>query len=73
MSVYTERHAIPQVIVQEVTEEGTLGNEIRDEREGKDGIVRSVQATLHMDLGQAQAVYDWLDKQISEIKKQKDK
>lgn len=66
VSIYTERQAIPQVIVQRL-EGGELGDEILDEREGKDGIVRVVQATLHMSIPQARAIQEWLAKNIAEI------
>ena len=69
MSVYTERNAIPQVVVHSLSEDGKLGDEILEKRETKDGVVRSVLATLHMNLRQSVAVRDWLSLQIDEIKK----
>lgn len=71
MSVYTERHAIPRVVVQELSDDGTLGAEILEKRESKDGVVREVQATLHMDLAQAKAVQEWLTKQIEQMEVRK--
>jgi hypothetical protein len=67
MSVYTERPAIPRMIVHELSEEGVLGTEVIDRREGKDGIVRVVQTTLHLDLANARALRDWLDHQIATV------
>ena len=64
VSVYTERPAIPQKVVQAVSPEGQLGEELTDEREGRQGIVRSVQATLHMNLEQAKALHEWLGQHI---------
>src|SRR5690606_2141802 len=68
MSVYTERHAIPQVVVQKVVG-GVLGDEVTEKREGKDGVIRSVQATLHMDYSQAKAISQWLSSQIEQLEK----
>lgn len=67
MSVYTERAPIPQVVVQEVGEDGVLGSEILDQRESKVGVIRSVQATIHMDVPQARAIYEWIGRQLQEI------
>lgn len=69
MSIYTERNPIPQVVVQTISEEGLLGEEISEKREGKTGVIRSVQATVHMDLPQAKAIYEWLGKQIQALEK----
>jgi hypothetical protein len=69
MSVYTERNPIPQVVVQELSDEGILGAEILDKRESKVGVVRSVQATIHMDVPQARAIYEWIGRQLQEIEK----
>jgi len=64
MSVYSERSAIPQEVVYKLNPDRTLGDEIEGKRDGKEGIVRSVQATLHMDIDQAKGIRDWLDSQI---------
>ena len=64
VSVYTERVTIPQLVVHELTEDGVLGSEIIDEREGKVGVTRIVQATLHMNLEQSKALHKWLGEQI---------
>jgi len=67
MSIYTERNAIPQVQVFNITDEGALGEELPESREGKVGVVRSVQTSLHLSLGQAKSIHDWLGKQIEQI------
>jgi len=69
VSFYTERNSIPQVVVHELSDEGAVRGEIVDEREGKDGIVRIVQTTLHMTLDQAKAINKWLGERIREIEK----
>lgn len=66
MSVYSERAAIPQSITHELDDDGKLGDELEDERTGKEGIVRCVQATLHFDIGGARAMKQWLDRQIKD-------
>lgn len=65
MSVYSERSAIPQEVVYKLNPDGTLGDEVEQFRRGKEGIVRSVQATLHMDIDQAKGIRDWLTSQIN--------
>ena len=67
VSVYTERPAIPQRVVQTISPEGRLGEELTEEREGKEGVVRVVQATLHMNLDKAKALHEWLGRNISQI------
>lgn len=71
VSLYTERNPIPQVVVHSMTEmpdgSSKLGEEIAGRREGKSGVVRVVQATLHMNLDQAMAVHEWLGEQIKAL------
>lgn len=74
VSVYTERNPIPTVVYHQVTDLGEgkveLGGEILDKREGRQGIVRVVQCTLHMNLAQAKILNEWLAKHISDVEKQ---
>lgn len=63
MAFYTERPAIPQSMVHEIGP-GGLGTEIREDREGKDGVVREVDCNLMFDLNTARNIRTWLDQQI---------
>ena len=40
---YSERGAIPQIMVHDITEAGQVGAERQDERVGKKGVVREVE------------------------------
>lgn len=78
VSIYTERNPIPTLVVHEMNdlESGLshLGPEVPDLREGRKGVVRIVQATLHMSLNQAKSIHEWLGGHIStleEIEKKK--
>lgn len=64
MSVFNERRPIPKQTVHPVTEDGTIGLEILDERLSRDSIIRSVEATLLMDIPTAKIIYEWLRKHI---------
>lgn len=62
MSIYTERPTIPKVVVHNLDDNGKLLDEV--DREGKVGMERIVQATLHMNLEQAKAIATWLEQQV---------
>ena len=68
LSVFCERVPIPRTVVHRVQsvdgESGVLGEEIVERREGREGVVRVVQATLHMDVANAKAIYEWIGKQL---------
>lgn len=67
VSVYSERAAIPQVIANEISTEGVLGDEIASAREGKEGVVRLVHFGMHMSIDEAQALRDWLTSKLDEF------
>ena len=59
MSLFCERQPIPRQIAHKF--DGLeLGPEILSERLSRDAIIRSVDATLIMDLNTAEAMYSWL-------------
>lgn len=68
-ALYSERSPIPQVTVHPVNADGTLGDEIREERRGKQGIIRDVEVGLLMDLQAAQNFQKWLGDQITQLQK----
>lgn len=67
VSVYTERAPIPQKVTFEWNDDGSLGDEKVDEREGLEGVVRSVETTLHMTPKQARSLHQWLGDQIDTL------
>ena len=73
VSVYSERAPIPRTVVYEAVDLGNerqeVGQELVDRREGRDGVVRVVQATLHMDLAKAKVFNKWLGNHIKEVEK----
>lgn len=64
LAFYVERPAIPLSIVHELNQEGSLAGELRDEREGKEGIVREVDCNIMIDLNTAKTIRGWLDQQV---------
>ena len=60
MAVYSERPAIPQAHVQDITPEGTLSQP--HDSEGKEGIVRELDVDLMMTKQTAIELRDWLDR-----------
>jgi hypothetical protein len=69
MSPYNERNPIPQSSVQEVKPDGTLGDEIRERRVARDGMVREIEVDIYMNLGVAKSLRTWLDGKITELEK----
>ncbi|MFN0168467.1 MAG: hypothetical protein ACKV22_18735 [Bryobacteraceae bacterium] len=66
--VYSERPAIPQIVVHPLESSGTLGEEITAERITKGGIVRELEVGLTMNLAVAEGIHKWLGNKISELK-----
>ena len=66
---YSERSPIPKQTVFPVNEDGTLGQEIKDERVVRDAIVREVEVDVVMDLNTANSFLKWLEEKIKLAKK----
>lgn len=66
-SVFSERAAIPQMVVVGLNDDGTLGAEIS--RVGRKGVVREVEVDVIMDLRAAIGFRDWLVGRIEEMQK----
>ena len=66
-AVFNTRAPIPQIAVQRITD-NTLGDEIREERVGKDGLVREVEVGLMMNLNTAEGIHRWLGEKIASLK-----
>lgn len=62
MSVFSERGPVPNRMTYAIE-----GGELKDvvDREGKEGVVRSVQAVLHFDINTAIALHEWFGEKIA--------
>lgn len=70
-SLYSERGAIPQIMVHDVTDAGQVGAERPEERISKEGIVREVEVGAIMGVETATSFVKWLQDQIDLLKKLK--
>jgi hypothetical protein len=66
MSFFSERPAIPQHVVHAL-HGNTLGEEIPDQRVGRNSIIREVEVCISMNLTVAKVFRDWLDSKIKSI------
>lgn len=73
MSVFSERAPVPKRMVHKVIGRvpgvivgGTLGPEITEKREIRQGVFREVEADLVFSVETAIAMRDWLDQRIQE-------
>lgn len=64
---YSERQPIPRSITSTVTD-GRIGQEVRDSRESKEGIIREVEVGLVMDVAVAEQVIIWLQDRVTMAK-----
>jgi hypothetical protein len=62
LSLFSERGAIPQMVVQEMNSDGTLG--VEKKRVGKDGLVREVEVGVMLSGPAAKRIAQWLLKQV---------
>lgn len=65
--LFVERRATPQVVSNEINKDGTLGKEIT--KEGKEGIVRQIEASLLMDIDTARSFAGWLIEKVQLVEK----
>lgn len=63
-NLYNERPAIPTKTVHSVTPDGTLGQELRDLRESKDGVVREMEVGVIMTVDAVRALHGWLETKL---------
>lgn len=66
MAVYAERGPLPNIVVHSLDDEGHLGDELREKRLTKDGIVRTVHFGMHLSIDHASTLRDWLTRKIEE-------
>lgn len=65
MAVYSERLPIPQSTVHELKADGTLSEEIRDERVARQAIIREVEVEVLLNSATAKALLKWLTDQVA--------
>lgn len=69
-SFFIERQPIPDQMVYAVGDDGSIAEEIREERISRDGFVRELEATLILDHALAKRVVEWLNEKIAIIEEQ---
>jgi hypothetical protein len=67
MTLYSERRALPKKTVHPLSLDGKLGEEIREKREVREGIIREMEVDAVMDLPTAIALRKWLTDKIQEL------
>jgi len=67
-SLYNERQAIPQQTTNAVGPDGMLGEELRDQRVGRPGIVREVEVGVLMSPSDAETLANWLLEHVKRIR-----
>jgi hypothetical protein len=69
VGLYSERGAIPQMSVYDITEAGQPGAEHIEERVSKQGIVREVEVGATMSIETATNLLTWLQEKIDFVRK----
>jgi hypothetical protein len=72
IAFYSERFPIPKVLTYEISPSGTPGEEITEERETKEGIIREVEVGVLLDLQAAKAFASWLNEHVAELEKRRE-
>ena len=67
MAFWNQRHPIPTKQVFAITDQDTIGEELRPDRETRAGLVREVETEVLMDLHTAREFRSWLDERISAL------
>lgn len=68
MALYSERTPIPQQTIHQLTDAHTLGDELKEERISREGIIREVEAEVIMDIETAESLASFLNEKIVEAK-----
>ncbi len=72
-SAYSQRAPIPQITTHKIEADGSVTEEIREERVGKDGIVREVEVGIMMDAATAESLHKWLGEKVKALMKRQKK
>ncbi len=67
MGFYSERHPYPDQIAHAINPNGTLGDELLEERIARDGLVRELEVNTVMSIDVAKAVINWLTQQVNMV------
>lgn len=65
VALYKERFPIPISITNAFDEQGILNDEVK--RNGKEGVVRLVEANVYFDRAAAASLVEWLQEKIKEL------
>lgn len=68
MALFSERQAIPRRIVTKVNPDGTLGDQVPEQTESRNSIVREMDVDVIMTVDAAELLRDWLIQRIGEFK-----
>jgi hypothetical protein len=66
LAFYAERAAIPTQ-VEHALVDGKLGDEIKEARVQREGIVRELQVDVFLDLNAAERVLEWFERQVKGV------
>jgi hypothetical protein len=69
VGLYSERAAIPQMMVHEITETGQFGVEHQDKRVSKKGMVREMEVGATMSVDTAKSLITWLQEKVDLVEK----
>lgn len=69
VNFYTVHRPLPDRVVHPLNPDGTLGNEIRDERVIRSGFIREVEVALLLTHASAKGVHKWLGERLAEMEK----
>ena len=64
MSLFSERWPIPRQVTYVLKDNGSLGDELLNERVTRDAIVREVEAEIMMNIKTAKKIHTWLGDKI---------
>lgn len=71
MAFYAERAPIPKVVVHKITDKGTLGDELLDQRVARKDVFRELEVDVVMDEAAAVSLLEWLTKKVELLKQVK--
>lgn len=71
IALFSERTVIPQETTFKITSDGLLGDEVKEKRVSKEGIVRQLEVDIIVNEQTAIDLRAWLDQKIDEFQKRK--
>lgn len=66
VAFWSERVPIPQQMVHKVNDDGTIGDELKEERIARDGLVREVETLIIMNIVNAKALLAFLQRAVKQ-------